>query len=387
MTAVLDAFPEAVVWTLPGYLRSRPIERMYLLGLLEVMAERRAPGGFHLGTEFTYCLLDPVTIAAAPRFEDVAIHLLVDPATLTYWKSRCTIAPGVWPLHMVETGGEGYPVRSWKEEVAELRQQMAILRSISKRYVWSYTGTPVWYIHSPEIEEKYGLKKQDLKRDDIDLRDWHRILLDKPVLESAPLRGLVAQVERFDRGELTAEELCDAFGTPGRWWVLGMVGNPHTRPEYAALEALSRPIDPYKPYHGRDGVVRWFAFDNLDPRGITSCRYIFDWRNTDDAAAHFVTFIHSERRHQAYLNVGWDDGIVVRLNDDIVFEEADYPPEGHGLLFRDRYIFERRVPITVEKGRTRLSVTSLNSHGNWLFSVRITDEAGMPFDDIRFRLD
>ncbi len=387
MTAILEQFPEAVVFTLPGVLRSRPIERMYLLGLLEMMSERSATGGFHLGTEFTYCLHDPVTIAATSRFEDTGIHLLVDPDVMAYWKRHCTIAPGVWPLHMVETGGEDYPVGTWKDEVAELRQQMAILRGLAKRYVWSFSGTPVWYLYSPEIEEKYGLKKQSFQQDDIDLSGWHKILMEKPVLELSPLGTLVEQVEKFDLGKLTLEELCDSFGTPGCWWVLGMLGNPRTNPEYAASEALAQPIDPYTAYHGRDGAVRWFPFDNLDPRGITSCRYIFDWRNTDNAAAHFVTFIYSEQRRKAYLNMGWDDGIIVRLGSETVFEEIDYPPQGHGFLFRDRYIFEKRVPIMIDKGRTQLSVTSLNAFGAWIFSLRVTDGTGMPFDDIRFRLE
>jgi len=166
-----------------------------------------------------------------------------------------------------------------------------------------------------------------------------------------------------------------------------MVGNLRTRPQYVCAEAVGHEIDSHRSYHGRDSVVRWFPFDNLDPRGITSCEYVFDWRNTDDAAAHFVTFIHSGKTRQAYVNVGWDDGIVMRLGDKVVFEEVNYPVRGHGLLFRDRYIFEKRVPVTIPKGRTKLAVTSLNSHGNWLFSLRITDVEGIPFDDVRFRLD
>jgi len=384
--AVLDEFPEAVVFTLPGVLRCRPIARSCLLGFLDEMAHRTAPGGLHLGTEFTYCLHDPVTNLATPRFEDGGIHLLVNKQILSYWRRCCTIAPGVWPLHMVETGGEGYPVRPWREEASELRQQMAILRRVAKRYIWSFSSAPIWYVHSAHLERKYGLKKPDLKRHDIDVRQWHRILADKPAMKLPRLENLAGSIEAFDRGRLSPEELCDAFGTPGRWWVLGMLGNPRTRPEHAAEEAVSRPVDSHTPYHGRDGAVRWFAFDNLDPRGIVSCVYLFDWRNTDDASAHFSSFIRSPEAKRACLNVGWDDGLLVRLGDRVVVEEADYPPEGHGFLHHDRYCFERKVPVRIPEGRTRLTVTSLNSHGNWLFSLRITDRGGIPFQDLRFRL-
>ena len=73
---------------------------------------------------------------------------------------------------------------------------------------------------------------------------------------------------------------------------------------------LFRSINPYTPFHGRDGAVRWFAFDNFDPRGITSCVCLFDYRNTDNAAAHFVTFVRSPAERRALLVVV---GTVVSL--------------------------------------------------------------------------
>jgi hypothetical protein len=140
-------------------------------------------------------------------------------------------------------------------------------------------------------------------------------------------------------------------------------------------------------YHGRDGVVRWFRYDNLDPRGVTNCKYLFDYRDTDNAAAHFVSFIHNPKKRPAYLHVGWDDGVVIRLGEEIVFDQADYPERGKGQLYRDKYQFEKRVPIALEAGSTRLAVTSLNSHGSWLFTLRITDENDIPFKDVSFGLE
>jgi hypothetical protein len=68
MRALLDAFPEAVVILLPGGLRDRVIPTEYQLGMLETIAERDAPGGFHLGTEFSYYVRDDVTSLATTRF-------------------------------------------------------------------------------------------------------------------------------------------------------------------------------------------------------------------------------------------------------------------------------------------------------------------------------
>lgn len=384
--AMLDAFPECVIIQLPGYFRGRPIERMYQFGMLKAMADRDAPGGLHLGTEYTYCLHDPVTALATTRFEDPSVPNRTDAKTAEYWKRRCTIAPGVWPTHAIETGGKDYPQQPWNDEIAELRQQMAILRATAKRYVWCFSGLPSWYVHTPELEKKYGLTKQDLKRPDINLKDWHDLLAEKPTLREPALKRLVEQVWRYDRGELSDEGLCDTFGTPAHWWVLGLLSNPHTQPQFAGLEALQQPINPQTPYPGRDGAVRWFAWDNMDPRGIISCVGVFDYRNTDDSSAHFVSFVHNPSERQAVLHTGWDDGILVQLDDKVLFDARDYPPRGKGHLYLDKYQFEKHVPFTLPKGVSRLTVTDLNSHGNWLFSLRITGGDNIPFSDVTFRL-
>jgi hypothetical protein len=386
MTAILVSFPKAVILQLPGNIRVRPLERQYILGMLETMAERNAPGGFHIGAEYTYCMHDPVTNLATTRFETASVPLLVNKKTAAYWREKCTIAPGTWPLHMIETSSSEYLMRPWKKEVADLRHQMSILRLTAKRYVWSYSSNRLWYIYSREIGKKYGLSPHDFKRDDINIQDWYEILQDKPVSKDPAIIDLAKKITAFDRGELTGEQLCDAFGTPARWWILGILSNPHTQPEYAARKALLQPVNTHSTYIGRDAVVRCFTFDNYDPRGLTILNYVFDWQHTGSASAHLISFIHSDNKHNGYLHVGWDDGIIIYLGNNAVFDERYYPKRGKGLLFQDRYQFEKRVPITIKKDRTRLSVNSINSHGRWLFSLRITDENGMPFKDVRFRL-
>ena len=114
-------------------------------------------------------------------------------------------------------------------------------------------------------------------------------------------------------------------------------------------------------------------------------------------SALFATILNAESpkmlcysiQPNAYLNDHAGDIARIYdgyLGDKIVFDERNYPKRGKGMLFNDRYQFEKRVPITIEKGKTRLSVVSINSHGNWLFSLRITDENDLPFGDVQFRL-
>jgi len=387
MSAILDQFPEAVIFQLPGTVRCRPLERQYIIGMMEIMAERNAPGGIHIGSEYTYCMHDPLTDLATTRFETSSVPLLLDEKTAAYWKAKCTIAPGTWPLHLIETGSPNYPQQSWKDEIRDLRRQLSLLRLGAKRYIWSYSGNRLWYLSSGEITEKYGLPAHHLNRADIDIRDWYQILIEKPESKDPAMLAFAQMFRAFDRDELNVVQLCDAFGTPARWWILGPLSNPLTRPRYAAEAALLEPIDQDEPAFGRDHAVHWMTYNNYDPRGITDIKFIFDWQNTDSASAHFVSFVHADEKHTGFLHVGWDDGIIIYLGDKPVFDQRHYPKRGKGMLFQDRYQFEKKVPITIEKGRTRLSVNSINSHGNWLFALRITDENDLPFEDVHFRLN
>ena len=385
---MLDAFPEAVIVTLPGSLRCRALGHAFLMGMLEAMAERNAPGGFHLGLERAYSLLDPVSQVGIPREGDLDVRACVrDPKVLDYWNRSCTVAPGVWPLHMIETGGKDYPVRPWPEEMGELRQQMETLRGVAKRYIWSYSGQPMWHPYTPELAGKYGLGATPFPEAASVVEQWHAILSDRYAVTREPhLLRLIESVKRFDRGELSPHELCGAFGAPGDWMILGLLSNPFVQASFSAPNALLRPVNPDEPVAGRDGACRWFAFHNYDPLGSIRLGMAFDWMKTDKSSAQLVSNIIAEEDTQAFLHWNWDDGAIVYLNGKIIADHREYPERGHGLFFRDRYDFEEVVPVTLPKGESTLAITSVNSHGVWGVTVRFTDKDGWPIDGIRFAL-
>ncbi len=387
IAAVLEKFPQAVIMCLPGYLRSRPISQAFQLGMLEMMAEQDAVGGFHLGTEFTYALSDPLTYLATTISERCGIHLLTNDNVLSYWQKRCTMAPGVWPLHMVETGSNQYVMQPWKDEIKDLEEQMRILRTVSDKYIWSFTGNPIWYEWSEEVEAKYGLKKQTFKQDDINIKDWQNILRKKEKLkENNKWYKTINALKDYKQGNINEDILCDRFGTPSKWWLLGMLGNPHSQPQFAADGACFDEIDRKKVYFGRDQVVHWTEFDNMDPRGMISLLKPFRWFNTDNSSAQLVSFIHADKEYDALIHVGWDDGIIVYIDGKVVFDKRNYPKRGKGLYYLDRYHFEKVLPIKIKKGRSRLSVVSINSHGKWIYSLRITDKNGLPINGLHFDL-
>lgn len=384
MSALLDEFPDAVIFSLPGDLGGRTLGQAFVQGTLEVMAERDAPGGCHMASERAYSLLDPLSQVAIPRVADCMAPVLLNPKVADYWKRRCTVAPGVWPLHMVETGGKDYPKRPWVEELAELDTQMKILRLTAKQYIWSFSCQPIWYQHTPELEARYGLTRQTFEGVEQVVPGWHKILSNEDVTQDPDLLRLIGHVDAFDRGEINACDLCARFGTPGDWLVMGPFGNLANNPAFFTELPLAQPLRPDTAYPGRDGAVRWFPFPNREPLGSVRIVSAFGERNTDQASALLACWVHAKEPMAGFLNIGWDDGIIVRLGKEIVFDRRDYPPRGHGSFWKDRYDFEEHVPVIIPAGRTLLGVTSLNSHGKWDFNLRFTNEKGLPLEGITF---
>lgn len=386
MRALLDAFPDAVVFLLPGELGGVSICGAFTLAMLDVMAERDAPGGLHLGYERSYCLLDPASQVAVARVADCATEHLLRGPTLAYWKKRCTEAPGVWPLHMVETGGQGYPVRPWDQELAELKQQMATLRSVAKRYVWSYSGVPVWMPASAELRSEYQVARPTFDNAEAAISGWHEILKNPGPVEDARLKDLVKAAAAYDEGTLNANSFCARFGTPADWLILGYLGNPFTAPAYSAPSTADFPINKEELVQGRDGAVRWFAFHNNEPTGYVRLRAAFGNRATDNCSVQLACTMTAENDVDGVLWLNFDDGGIVKMDGEVLLDKLAYPKKGHGLQYKDRYLFEYQVPVTITKGNHTLMITSVNSHGVWGVCMRFADADGYPLSGLSFAL-
>jgi hypothetical protein len=252
-------------------------------------------------------------------------------------------------------------------------------------YQWSYSGKPVWYTGTPETERLFGLPRDDFRGATTVVPAWHRLLRERHWAFDPRLEALCDIVAQYDRGQLDAGEFYHQLGTPGAWLVLGPLGHPQTRPQVAAA-AVSTPIDFTAGAHGRDGFVRWLPLRKVEPTGAVHLRGFFDWRHTDDAAADLVAMISAHDDIAGFLDIGWDDGIHIRLGEKTVLDRRQYPERGHGMLHRGASLFEERVPIVVPKGRRPLVVTSINLHDNWGFNIRFTDHDGLPLRGLQFSL-
>ena len=385
MQAMLDAYPDAVIWMLPGDLGGAPIVSAFTTAMVDVMAERDAPGGCHLGYERAYTLLDPASQAAIPRVGECMAEITLSPQSLQYWKKRCSVAPGVWPLHRVETERKDYPQQPWDKELNELREQMRILRATTKYYIWSFTCSPVWVVPTKENAEQYGFKPSFDGAAEV-IQGWHSILADRGTPANPRVEKLIKFVADYDKGRMDGAKLCEQFGAPPDWKVLGYLDNPFVHRAFSAPDAWKAPFNFAASVQGRDSVVHWFEFKNREPLGFIRLRSAFQDRATDNCSVHLVCTIKAPKETPAYFWFDRDDGAVVRLNDTVVIDRATYPERGHGMHYADRYLFAEKVPVTIPKGESLLSITSYNAKGSWGINFRVADEEAYPIKGIRFGL-
>lgn len=175
--AMLERYPAMVLLTLPeGVMHYKALYNSIFEGMLRACAQADAPGGLHLLTEETYHTTSPLSLASFAEDVRTATLERVDPALHDYWKRRCTVALGAWPLgyyrdifdakgKRIGYGGRkevygdkiigSYADKSAWYSPAEFARQMAGLNTFSPRYNWIYAHGATFWSFTPEEAQRY----------------------------------------------------------------------------------------------------------------------------------------------------------------------------------------------------------------------------------------
>jgi hypothetical protein len=179
MIAMLDGFPDMVHWHLPESLQMYgPIAKSHVKGMIRAMAERDAPGGFHISTEWTYLVTSPKGLISAYATLTNAISKQLGPDLMKYWHKRCSISMGLWPLGYYKdvldkdgnrigyTGKEetfhgkvvgSYSDKSNNYSVDEFRNQLGTVSALGSPYFWLYChGQVLWQMTPEEMQKFHG---------------------------------------------------------------------------------------------------------------------------------------------------------------------------------------------------------------------------------------
>lgn len=176
IAGMLQEYPAMVLLTLPeGMIHYGPLYNEVFAGMLQACADADAPNGLHVMTEGTYQMTSPAALAKYPARVSTLIEEEFPGPLAEYWRRRCTVAMGAWPLGYYrpitdaagtfvgwagkqETFGDtvigSYADKSEWYTPAVFKEQMAALNTFCPRYNWIYGhGCVFWQWTEAELKK------------------------------------------------------------------------------------------------------------------------------------------------------------------------------------------------------------------------------------------
>ena len=380
MDAMLDEYPAMVNWHLPEsvYVYG-PLAKSHVVGMIRALAERDAPGGMHLSTEYTYQITSPRGFLSYYATLVSSMRELLDDDLFAYWTRRCSINPGLWPLGYYRdvTDDEGnflgytgkdetfhgevvgsYSDKSSNYSVDEFRNQFGTVAALGVKYFWIYChGQVLWRMTPEEMVRFNGSRSDTLPVDEnlegyIDVMRQARSISNPYIAEAAQRAG-----EGF-RPQYT--------GVPPVWQVTGL--HPFTTQEEYRIA--------HEPETSSDlSSLEWRTV-RPEGDGLIDCRRHVDQR------PGFLTYGKAEfeldQARQVLFRFGSNDWGSVFLDGRKVFEFA----EGAGRVAepdQDTFV------MNLTPGRHTILIKCGDLGGSaWWFFFRITNMSGRAVDGLRW---
>ena len=202
----------------------------------------------------------------------------------------------------------------------------------------------------------------------------NQVIQDMSNKLSVRLNATLVLAEFYRENGMTekAEELIQKTGfvTEDAWMVLG----PYDNADGIGYDTAYIPediteIDLNAEYNGLNGTVSWQKCTDGTLNGYIHLGKDVDWC----AAYAYATIISPDERKVQFLFDSDDQG-KVWLNGTEVFTNLNsYSAE------IDRYT----VPVMLKQGKNSILVKVCQEEGGWGFYLRITDQNGQPYDDLK----
>ena len=378
--AMLDEFPEMVSFHLPeAWSIHGELSRQMFLGFLDVIAEADAPGGLHLMTETTYFMRDADWIARYGYGMDRTILDELAPDVANYWARRCGISVGLSPLgylrfvrdeHGRRLGYGGRPEvfgdrilkagedKSGNYSAETFAETHAAARMVSRRYVWVFSGGPVWWQMTDDQLERYGGSDIATLPLTPEFDDYAETLRSPKIIDRPDMSRLMDAV-----ANRTPTDALAGLGIPPAWWMIG----PFTNEDGIGYD---REFGPESGVHldaglpGLLGPAQW-RYVRTPPSGYADMSRLVE--GGVDICGYAATWIDLDVETDAVIRFGSDDAGRIWINGEHVHgvnEERINIPD------------EDIVPVRLPAGRSEVLLKIVNYHGGWGFYFRVTDAAG-----------
>lgn len=403
--AVFDAFPDAPLLTFP--------EQGYNLGTwlhvtwIEEAARRRAPGGVHLCTEYTYRRPNVRYMFAHAWRNDRVLQSLLSEAGRAYWTRSCSIAEGLWPFGVDPDDGHG--VAPTPEE---FRQAYAASLMVSRRYNWVYThdasdamlgrsdkGYPGQAVadYLPVMRERPMITNPALVRTAQDLR--HLVtrdygpdlelalapaligprqeltieILPRALFQPSPNAALQDALWKLARRTIQGEEVDVAalFPAQREWLVIGPFANAERR-GLATVYPPEQRLDLDAEIEGVNGRVRWTSYRCA--AGSVMVDLARQFKPSEEVCAYALCFATTDRERPVQIRASGNDVWKLWIGGRLVHESAD-----DGRILLDREV----LPVTLPAGTTPILMKVCNHRRDWGFVLRITDADGKPVKGLK----
>ncbi len=395
LATMLDEFPDMIHWHLPQTtLVYGPLATDLVVGMISAMAERDSPGGFHMCTEGTYLETDPRSVVDHCRMvEQSVVRALeehTDTQTLDYWRERCTINPGLWPLGVSRTIYDAAGVKlghggsyekssdrlvgsradkSDNYSVAEFRGQYGAARMVSRRYIWIYGHNSVFWRMTPEELARYeGSQERDALPLDDEVEGYMDVIRADRIIDDDALREYAESVRNGEHPQFP--------GFSSEWWHVGPF--PNGPGEFPVAYGPEQEIDLDARYpaigefEGVGDVVAWRRTDAVSDGYVDLIANIGDY---DACTAYSVAWVECDRPTAAVFRVGTNDYGAVFVNGEEVYMNVR---EHTAVMDAEAFV------VHLPAGRSSVMVKTGNTGGNWGFYLRITDAAGRNVDGLRW---
>ena len=380
MSAMLEEFPSMVNWHLPESTYAYgPLAKAHVVGMIRALAERDAPGGLHISTEWTYTVTSPKGLLSYYASVISSTRELLDDSLNAYWTRRCSINPGLWPLgyyrdvtdeqgnRLGYTGKEhtfhgaivgSYADKSSNYSVQDFRDQFGTVATLECPYFWIYChGQVLWRMTAEEIVQFRGTTSDTLPVDPrldeyVDVMRQARPISNPAVIEAARLAR---------EGQRPAYT-----GVPPAWRLTGVY--PSNTPEVYATA--------YEPETAPESASISWTTAQPESDGIMNLRRNVDERSRFLAygTAEFELAEHSE----TLFRFGCNDWGSIFIDGRKVFEFVE--PGGRvGEPDQNSFV------MNLAAGRHTILIKCGDLGGSaWWYSFRITGIGDDPVPGLRW---
>lgn len=385
--AMLHSYPDIVFLSLPeGIHFYGPLATNLFTGMVQGMAEADAPGGIHLLTEHSYKTVDTLGLIHYVHRLESNILSELDESTANYWRRKCSISLGGWPLgyyrEILDENGNrlGYSGRAEKfgDRIVgsyadkssnfspeDFRNQYAGLLLGSKKYCWIYGHGATWWHFTEADVARYGNVSNSTLPVDRQLDAFKAVVRDK-WMSSDRIRDLSRKVRQHK-----GEEFLQTLGFVKTFKVIGPFGS-RSVDSFSKVFPPEEKVDFDEDYAGSIPQVHW---QSIAADSVGYLDFLSHLSPTDWVCAYAYCKVISPKAVPGQIRLGSNDTATLWFNDEKILSND---------VERSAVPDSDIVPVHLKKGENSILIKVCNTEHNWGLYLRISDEQGNTLRNVTF---